>query len=61
VIAEAREKVEEIKEQATDFLSAISVTVGEALEDVIDTVKAVAEVVEDKIEDAVEKYQSEEE
>lgn len=60
-IAEAKEKAEEIREKATDFLSAISVTVGEALEDVIDTVKAVAEVVEDKIEDTIEKYQSEEE
>lgn len=35
-------------------LSAIGTTLGEALEDMVDTAKAVAEVLEDRLEDAVE-------
>jgi len=61
------EKQKEEKEEET-LLGAITATMGEALsevgeafEDVVDTVKAVAEVVEDKIEDAVEKFKAEEE
>jgi hypothetical protein len=36
------------------MLEAVTTTVGESVEDMVDTVKAVAEVVSDKVEDAVE-------
>lgn len=60
-IDDAAEKISEVKDQATDFISGIAATIGEAFEDVVDTVKAVAEVVEDKIEEAIENSKSEEE
>ncbi len=66
---EPTESADDQKEKEEDsLLGAITTTMGEALgevgeafEDVVDTVKAVAEVVEDKIEDAVEKFKTEEE
>ena len=60
-IANVEEKIEEVKEAASSIFDSIAITVGDAIEDVIDTVKAVAEVVEDKIEDAVANVKSEEE
>ncbi len=43
------------------LLGAIAATVGEAMEEVVDTVKAVKEVVEDKIEETIENLNQEEE
>ena len=51
---EEEEASSEEEKKDDSLLSAIGTTVGEALTDVVDTVKAVAEVVEDKIEDAVD-------
>ncbi len=51
---DAEQKEEEEEKKDDSMLGAIGATMGEALEDVVDTAKAVAEVVSDKIEDAVE-------
>ncbi len=60
-IDKIEEKITEVKGMAEDIFGAIAMTIGETIEDVVDTVKAVAEVVEDRIEDAVESFKSEEE
>jgi len=51
-LEKAAEALKPKKEEG--LLSAIGTTLGEALEDMVDTAKAVAEVLEDKLEDAVE-------
>jgi gas vesicle protein len=50
---ESESKEKEYKSQES-LLGAIGTTMGEALEDVVDTVKAVAEVVSDKVEEKIE-------
>lgn len=55
-------ETKEAEKQPSDsdsMIGAISATVGEALEDVVDTVKAVAEVLGDKVEEAVADLKSE--
>ena len=58
--AETEEPATKEEEQSGDTLvGAISTTLGEAVEDMVDTIKAVAEVVGDKIEEAVEELKAE--
>ena len=58
--AETEEPSTKEEEQSGDTLvGAISTTLGEAVEDMVDTIKAVAEVVGDKIEEAVEELKAE--
>ncbi len=54
--AEALKKKKQPKEKPAEdsLMAAVGTTMGEAFEDVIDTVKAVAEVVSDKVEDAID-------
>ncbi|MDZ4678846.1 MAG: hypothetical protein SH848_06615 [Saprospiraceae bacterium] len=51
-LEKAAEALKSKKEES--LLGAISTTLGEALEDMVDTARAVAEVLEDRLEDAVE-------
>ncbi|MFT5265009.1 MAG: hypothetical protein ACI8YQ_003759 [Polaribacter sp.] len=51
--AETKEE-EKAPESSETLMSAIGVTLGEAFEDAVDTVKAIAEVVSDKVEDKIE-------
>ncbi|MEL6863825.1 MAG: hypothetical protein AAFP19_05370 [Bacteroidota bacterium] len=53
---EGEEAAKESGESAEEMIEAISNTMGEALEDVVDTVKAVAEVVGGKITEAVSEF-----
>ncbi len=60
-IEKAAAEIKESKAPKGDnLIEAISATVGDALENVVDTVKAVAEVVEDRIEETLESLKEEE-
>ncbi len=56
----AAPETDEGSAQSDNLIEAISTTVGEAIENVVDTVKAVASVVEDKIEETIESLGEEE-
>lgn len=59
-VAKVAEAPAEEEDKSSDTLvEAISNTLGDAVEDVVDTFKAVAEVVGDKIEEAVEDFKAE--
>lgn len=51
-------KVEDKESSAETLMSAVGVTLGEAFEDAVDTVKAIAEVVSDKVEDTIEELKA---
>ncbi|MBR9921842.1 MAG: phage tail tape measure protein [Bacteroidetes bacterium] len=51
-----KDQEEEKKKKPESLLDAVGTTLGEALEDVVDTVKAVAEVVGDRIEEKVDDF-----
>lgn len=57
----AGDKAGDKKEKEDSIVGAISTTMGEAFEDVVDTVKAVAEVLSDKVEEAVADFKKGEE
>lgn len=58
-MAKPAPKAKKAESKEESLLDAVGVTLGESLEDVVDTIKAVAAVISDRIEDAIDDLKEE--